>query len=338
MALAVYTCIIRIFKTWWRSTPILAAMLLVLSSLLPQHCLALGGRVDLSCGYDDNVAASTDKQGSPFMRYQVQLYQPLVDRPALYVEGYGWASYDAFTRLEDRREFLLGASCLRRWQDGLWHSLFYVEGRSYRDDLVGEDEFDALEVGCQVERFINEQISLGVSGYCRYADYRQGYNWVSTVYEETETSGGQGNGNGSNGQTTTQETLVEINESRHDREFGIIGQGEYRFTADLFCDVKVFYQDNDSTLSWESYQGYGVEHGWQMFFTSSVSGELWGSWLARDYDKSDDRQWTAAVRLDWQWQKNLSAYVQMQQVWQNSDFSDGDYTKKVAICGLYWLF
>ncbi len=335
MAFAFYRYTRRV-KTWGRFRTALVGTLLILISLIPQQSQALGGRVDLSCGYDDNVAASTDKQGSPFIRYQVQLYQPIVDRPTLYAEGYGSASRDEFTRLEDRQEFLLGASCLTRWQDGLWHSLFYVEGRSYRDDLVGEDEFDALEVGCQVERFINEHVSVGLSGYYRYADYRQAYTWVTRTSEEVESSGGQGNGN--NEQNVTEETLVEIKESRHDHEFGVIGQGEYRFTADLFCDVKVFYQDNDSTLNWESYQGYGVEHGWQIFLTPRLSGELWGSWLARDYKESDDRQWTAGGRLDWQWQKNLCAYVQMQQIWQSSDFSDGDYTKKVAICGLCWLF
>nr|WP_320049279.1 hypothetical protein [uncultured Desulfuromonas sp.] len=311
-------------------------LLTVLIVLMPCSARALDGQIDVGCGYDDNVETSSEKQGSGFMRYQLQLYQPVMERDAFYIEAYGQATAYQFWRTEDRREFLLGVSCLNRWRQGDWHSQFYVEGHSYRDELVAEDEYTAVEGGCQLEHFVDEHLILALSGHYRYADYRQGYtrggsNGISAGL-------GKGNGNGQGIHQPGSKGEMAVDESRRDREFGFIGLIEYRFNADLFSTLDVFYRDNDSTLAWESYQSYGVEHGWQFQLTSQLNSELWGSWLTRDYNESDEQQMSVGVRFDWQWHKHLSTYLQWQLVRQRSDSLLDDYSQKVATCGLYWLF
>jgi hypothetical protein len=317
-----------------RSLPAIC-LLLVVIIFLATPVSALEGRIDLATGYDDNVEGSADKRGSTFMRYQLEGYQGLAETPSLYVEGYGRVSYHDFGRVDDRHDLLLGVSCYQRWLNGAWHSQIYVEGHSYRDDLVDEDDCDSVEIGVQLDHYWNERIKLGVLGYYRFGDYRSGYQEVITTVVTTPEQGGQGQHSG----TQMPSEVVAVNEtSREDKMIAGVVSGEYRFSADLSCDVRLFYLDNESTVDRESYHSFGLEHGWRFQINPRWSTIAWGSWYCEQYPESDDQQWQIAMRVQWLWRPRWNVYFEGQQLWHRSDYPVDEYNEKVATCGLSWSF
>lgn len=296
---------------------------------------AVEGSVELAFGYHDNVLESSDKKGSVFRAYQLDLYQCLYEGDELYVEGYGRGQYQDYTEYLDHYLLMLGGSVQQRLFNGAVYSFNYVEASRFHDALQREDERECLEAGWQLDHFLNERIQLTLLGFYRYSDYRQTYSRRGSQAGQPQVNSG---GNGSSGSSPPLEQSVNAGKERVDRLWGVLTGFEYRWNADLFSGVKLFWNDNDSTVRAESYDDIGVELSCQWQLSPPANVELWGSWLEEHYRSSDDQQGLIAGRFNWQHDAQLCFYLQFEQLWHRSEIDEDDYNEKVSQCGIVWSF
>lgn len=302
------------------------AIILTMVLLNTSPAMAINASLDMSLGYNDNVAESADRQGSPFCNYAVDIDQPLYANDNRAISGYASANYRDHMRLGDQWQTSAGVSVWQRLFNGSLHATLYADINRYADHVNIEDERDFLVLGSKWQWFLNERSSITCALNYEDSHYRHKNKEESAVTK----------GHNHNGQTVHRTVLSS--RQRNDTLWLVSTAMDYRFDADSSTQLTLSYSDNDSTIGAESYTETGLENHWNYQLTPVWGMELWGSHLWQEYHYGQERNWLASSRVNWQCGNAFTLYIQLEKQWHTTPHNADSYIETVSQCGVIWSY
>ncbi len=265
--------------------PFATAALLVGCLFITFQLRAAEITVDLSAGYDDNAAEVPDGDGSGVVRYLARWDHSFQkeERPtsaAVFLEG----SYGQYLDLEDHYLLRAGGRATflppgARFQPGV-----FGEAACYRDDLVGEDDYNRYLFGAMVQWLADARLSLALRQLFAWTDYP---NKVSAPGERS-TLLGKGDRRGRRGNTGADGQPTPVTYSRTDTFWTTRVDANWFLSPAFQADLSFHYKILDATAVYESHQEVGglVRVLWSGLAHWAFSGE--GHWAVRDYENAPE--------------------------------------------------
>lgn len=315
----------------------LAAGYLLLSST---GALALETTLEVAAGYDDNAAEVSDAEGSGMVRYLARLLLPVLaesDAPDLnvYLEG----MYNQYFSLDDSHQLRAGTELLTAPWNNRLRAVLFAEAVMYRDNLVAEDDQNALLVGAGLQWLADARLTLSLQQTYSRVDYQ---NPVSLPGQRSyAVDRGRGKGSGGQGPSGGDDEWITL--SRNDTLWTTEAMATYAMSPDVQVDISVLYCGADSSDAYESYRELGGFGQLSWYYSEFLEFFASGYWSKLDYDdvpEGDDRS-DDAYGFTLGASRSLGAlelFARYDRSVNESPVVGEDYRKSVVLCGVSYTF
>lgn len=256
----------------------------LLSLLLVCFCLAtpvsafdLG--FNIGSGYDDNPRLEKGSEGALFTQTELDLgwTLPLESIPAASISLFAFADYQLYSGLDNNWQ--LGGGLVSTTQVTTLPGTFnlFSEVAIYRNPLVNDNDFDALNIGSSFVWFADPQLSL---------EFETSLNWED--YCDTVINGNHrpNTNNNHNSKTQKPEKPQHHNSGdRSDRLFTTSLKSLYAFSPGIDGTSEIFWRHRHSSIDAECRSAYGLNlnFSWRPIPTVEFNWGLGGERIPYKY-------------------------------------------------------
>ncbi|QTA82190.1 Uncharacterized protein dnl_45610 [Desulfonema limicola] len=308
-------------------------------TLLKSQADALDLSLESAIGYNDNVPKISEKQGSGFSLYQVNISQPLkLNISTLETSIFAQGAYNDYFRVRDNYYLNAGAAFSLPLYNARIIPGIFSDILVFRDNFLEKDSKNELSAGISAQWILSARTTLGIRQTWQWSDYIEdtapfpGFsphneNTAENKYKMDKQPGPADN----------------LLESRDDRIQTTGIEGIYYFSPELHADFLAEHTRVDSSIDIESYK----ENKISGYLVKTISS-LWEFSLAGSFGHSDyksipgrnDRQdttWNTQIRCTY-FIKSLELRFQYQWEYNDSDEINESYHQQVTQCGLIFSF
>lgn len=329
---------------------------------------AVDVKASISPGYDSNPAQSQyDEQALAFVHYGLSAARRVRrDDVGLELAVSGW--YRDYESANDSHRLTLGGDWSKRLDGGRSRLSIGVEGSTYRDQLVPEDERDETGLSLSYRRLFSARVEWGLSAQLRHSWYRNpSLPWsgrpdsgggtpgrsvgapdsnLTRSDEPGQSSGqrpGSGEGSGSGGEFGSLPPLPVATE--RDDDFVAVGfDATYYWSPALSATLDLMLARNDSSQRLETHDRYAAALSlayqpaseWRLGVSLAWDGYRYRELPQGFPRRNDDRLSVAASVTRFVGDGELFCRVRF--VDNDSNVLGQSYDQTVSRCGLAWHF
>lgn len=296
-----------------------------------------GLSLESSAGYNDNVPKISDKQGSGFALYQINISQSF-DFHSLKTSLSALGAYHDYFHVQDNYYLNAGTSLSLPVYGGRIIPSLFSDFLLFRDKYLTQDSKNEIRAGISLQWLVSGPFTLGIS-YARHrADYREDVQIMSSA-----TYSGSGSQNNADSRFPGKQTMGRQSSARDDRIQHTVFQAVYYFSPTMQTDLLWEHIRVNSSVDTESYQ----ENRISGCLTKNMNDKWEFSLIAgaghADYESVPGKR----DRQDTNWRSGLTAScfiraveLKFQYEWEynDSDENGESYHQQVTQCGFIWSF